>query len=130
MTLPPLSSYRNERDNLAGPEKGRTGNSGPAFSSNGHPLTRSQIKAMRFIQGFIYAKGWSPTYRTIGDGLGLKSTSGVHRLIKALVERGYISQDWVAYDYCEITILRTVPIPRIGKVPLQFIGLEEITWTI
>ena len=127
MTLPPPCSY-SERDNLA--EGAGRPETPSAFSFNGHPLTRSQIKAMRFIQGFIYAKGWSPTYRTIVNGLGLKSTSGVHRLIKALVERGYISQERVSYDYYEITVIRPVPIPRIGKAPLQFIPLEEITWTI
>lgn len=99
----------------------------PAFysASAGHPLTKAQLGAMRFIQGFIYAKGWSPTYRTIAAGLGLKSTSGIHRLVKALVERGYISQEWASHDYCEIIILRPVPVPRIGKTPLQFIPLEE-----
>lgn len=53
-------------------------------------LTERQRDAMLFVQGFIDRHGFSPTYDEIAAALGLKSKSGIHRLVYGLVERGYL----------------------------------------
>jgi SOS-response transcriptional repressor LexA len=89
-------------------------------------LTCRQMDAMRFIQGHVAAKGYSPNYREIMAGIGARSTSIIFRLVNALVERGYLWKDRKVYGYQELIILRPVSIPRIGRVPLQYIPLEAI----
>ena len=56
-----------------------------------HGLTKQQREAMDFIEGYIEDRGYSPTYREIATGLGLSSTSSVHRLMRHLTERGFVS---------------------------------------
>lgn len=53
--------------------------------------TPQMQKALDFIAGYIALKGYSPSYRDIADGLGLKSTNGAHRLVDSLRERGLVS---------------------------------------
>jgi len=54
-------------------------------------LTPRQREALNFIQSYSDERGYSPNYREIADGLGLAATSGVNRLVKGLVARGYIA---------------------------------------
>lgn len=51
-------------------------------------LTPRQSDALRFIGRFIAARGYSPSYDEIAQALGLRSKSGAHRMVCALVERG------------------------------------------
>lgn len=53
-------------------------------------LTRKQHDLLNFIHGQIRETGVSPSFEEMKDALGLKSKSGVHRLITALEERGFI----------------------------------------
>ncbi|MDP9056511.1 MAG: transcriptional repressor LexA [Pseudomonadota bacterium] len=53
-------------------------------------LTRKQHELVRFIQARLEATGVSPSFEEMKDALDLKSKSGVHRLISALEERGFI----------------------------------------
>jgi SOS-response transcriptional repressor LexA len=53
-------------------------------------LTRSQKECLAFIEGYIKQHDCPPSYDEIAEGLGLKSKSGVHRLVHALAERGHI----------------------------------------
>ena len=53
-------------------------------------MTPQQRRTRDFIHDFWEDKGYAPSYREIQAELGLKSVSGVARLIKALVERGYV----------------------------------------
>lgn len=53
-------------------------------------LTARQKAGLDFITSFIAEHDWSPSYREIGDSLGITSTSNVHFLVKRLVERGYL----------------------------------------
>lgn len=54
-------------------------------------LTRRQHDCLQFIEEFTAKHSISPSYYEIMLELGLKSKSGVYRLIHALEERGYIS---------------------------------------
>ena len=53
-------------------------------------LTRKQHELLRFIQNRLEESGVSPSFEEMKEALDLKSKSGVHRLISALEERGFI----------------------------------------
>lgn len=53
-------------------------------------LTRKQHELIRFIQVRLEETGVSPSFEEMKETLDLKSKSGVHRLISALEERGFI----------------------------------------
>lgn len=53
-------------------------------------LTRKQHELICFIQDRLAETGISPSFEEMKDALDLKSKSGVHRLISALEERGFV----------------------------------------
>jgi repressor LexA len=53
-------------------------------------LTAKQHELLRFIQQRFDDGGISPSFEEMKEALGLKSKSGIHRLISALVERGFL----------------------------------------
>ena len=53
-------------------------------------LTRKQHELLTYINGHLAQTGVSPSFEEMKDALELKSKSGVHRLISALEERGFI----------------------------------------
>lgn len=53
-------------------------------------LTRKQQELLIFIHDHLADSGVSPSFEEMKDALELKSKSGVHRLISALEERGFI----------------------------------------
>jgi len=53
-------------------------------------LTKKQKNLLLFINKRLRTSGISPSYEEMKDSLNLKSKSGIHRLISALEERGFI----------------------------------------
>jgi len=53
-------------------------------------LTKKQLELLRFIDREMKKRGVSPSFDEMKDALGLKSKSGIHRLITGLEERGFI----------------------------------------
>lgn len=53
-------------------------------------LTRKQYQLLMFIDASLKENGVSPSFDEMKDALGLKSKSGIHRLITGLEERGFI----------------------------------------
>lgn len=53
-------------------------------------LTKQQLKLLTLIRDRLEIDGVSPSYDEMKDALSLKSKSGIHRLICALEERGYL----------------------------------------
>ncbi|WP_414901989.1 transcriptional repressor LexA [Sphingomonas flavalba] len=53
-------------------------------------LTRKQHELICFIHDRLSEGGVSPSFEEMKEALELKSKSGVHRLVNALVERGYL----------------------------------------
>jgi repressor LexA len=53
-------------------------------------LTRKQHELLTYIHGKLAETGVSPSFEEMKDALELKSKSGVHRLISALEERGFL----------------------------------------
>ena len=53
-------------------------------------LTKKQKNLLLFINKKLRSSGVSPSYEEMKQSLNLKSKSGIHRLISALEERGFI----------------------------------------
>ena len=53
-------------------------------------LTRKQHELLMFIHERLKEAGVPPSFDEMKDALDLRSKSGIHRLIKALEERGFI----------------------------------------
>lgn len=56
-------------------------------------MTPLHHRALEFIRSYIETNGFSPSYVEIGASVGLKSKSGIHRVIICLVDRGYLKRE-------------------------------------
>src|ERR1700690_1231502 len=78
-------------------------------------LTKKQSELLRFIHERLQDAGVPPSFDEMKEALDLRSKSGIHRLIMALEERGFIRR--VANRARAIEVLRlpesaTVSTPR------------------
>ncbi len=55
-------------------------------------LTRKQHELLVFIDRHLRQTGFSPSFEEMKAALALKSKSGIHRLISALEERGFLAR--------------------------------------
>ena len=55
-------------------------------------LTRKQKELLLLIRDRLHADGVPPSFDEMKDALGLRSKSGIHRLITGLEERGFIKR--------------------------------------
>ena len=67
-------------------------------------LTSKQYELLTYIDGRIRKNGVSPSFEEMKDALNLKSKSGIHRLITALEERGFLKR--LAHRARAIEVLR------------------------
>lgn len=67
-------------------------------------LTRKQHELLQYLHRHLSSQGVSPSFDEMKDALGLKSKSGIHRLITGLEERGFIRR--LAHRARAIEILR------------------------
>ena len=67
-------------------------------------LTRKQLELLDFIQKRMERDGIPPSFEEMKDALDLRSKSGIHRLITALEERGFIRR--LAHRARAIEIIR------------------------
>ncbi len=80
-------------------------------------LTRKQHELLMFIHERIRETGVSPSFDEMKEALDLKSKSGIHRLITALEERGFIRR--IAHRARALEIVRlpdsAVPLSALGQ---------------
>ena len=55
-------------------------------------LTKKQYELLLYIDRHLKQTGFSPSFEEMKDALKLKSKSGIHRLITALEERGFLGR--------------------------------------
>ena len=55
-------------------------------------LTKKQKELLNYIQKFQSKNGVTPSYEEMNSSINLKSKSGIHRLILALEERGFVKR--------------------------------------
>jgi repressor LexA len=76
-------------------------------------LTRKQYELLRFISERLKESGVPPSFDEMKDALDLRSKSGIHRLITALEERGFIRRTPSVIE------------GTLGKVRSSSVGYED-----
>jgi repressor LexA len=83
-------------------------------------LTQKQRDLLLFINEYTQKTGLSPSFEEMKHGLDLKSKSGIHRLINALVERGFLERLPNKARALEVKKLpENMPQPRAAAAPLR-----------
>jgi repressor LexA len=77
-------------------------------------LTKKQLDLLEFISKRVARDGVPPSFEEMKDALDLRSKSGIHRLISALEERGFIRR--LAHRARAIEIVK-LPETLAGKQP-------------
>ena len=80
-------------------------------------LTRKQHELLIFIDKHLRETGFSPSFEEMKDALALKSKSGIHRLITALEERGFLKRRAHRARALEVTRLPENLSPRRAAAP-------------
>jgi repressor LexA len=85
-------------------------------------LTKKQHELLMFIHERIKESGVSPSFDEMKEALGLASKSGIHRLITALEERGFLRRLPHRARALEVTKLptqATATAPPKGRAPFK-----------
>ncbi|HVL30515.1 MAG TPA: transcriptional repressor LexA [Sphingomicrobium sp.] len=86
-------------------------------------LTAKQRELLQFIDARLKQSGVSPSFDEMREALDLKSKSGVHRLISALEERGFIRR-----LPNRARALEVLKVPEIAASPVaQALGARPVT---
>ncbi len=73
-------------------------------------LTSKQAALLRYIAGYQAAHGYSPSYREMCEGVGVRSNQRIFEMIEGLEERGAITR--LPRKARAVTINIPVPLPR------------------
>lgn len=89
-------------------------------------LSPRQRDVLDFIQASLSGAGTPPTYREIGDALGITSTNGVADHVKALIRKGYLRRAKPGVSVARGLVLTqraqarrrgsVVPVPVVGAI--------------
>jgi repressor LexA len=82
-------------------------------------LTRKQHELLMFIDRHLRETGFSPSFEEMKDMLQLRSKSGIHRLITALEERGFLTRRHHRARALEVIRLPNEVRPRLGAVAVD-----------
>src|SRR4051794_10004134 len=80
-------------------------------------LTRKQHELLIFIDRHLKATGFSPSFEEMKEALQLRSKSGIHRLISALEERGFLRRRHHRARALEVARLPNEPVERAEPQP-------------
>lgn len=84
-------------------------------------LTRKQHQLLLYIDSYLKRTGFSPSFDEMKEALDLRSKSGIHRLISALEERGFLRRHHHrarALEIVRLPITETTPVtPAPSPVP-------------
>lgn len=80
-------------------------------------LTRKQHELLIFIDRHLKATGFSPSFEEMKEALQLRSKSGIHRLISALEERGFLRRRHHRARALEVTRLPNDAMDRPESAP-------------
>ncbi|WP_145135793.1 transcriptional repressor LexA [Roseomonas gilardii] len=78
-------------------------------------LTRKQHELLVFIDRHLRQTGFSPSFEEMKEALNLRSKSGIHRLITALEERGFLKRR--AHRARALEVVRLPDSLAPGKTP-------------
>ncbi len=86
-------------------------------------LTRKQLELLDFIKSRMDADGIPPSFDEMKDALELRSKSGIHRLITALEERGFIRR--LAHRARALEIIKLPDVMERKPSPRDVLKREE-----
>jgi repressor LexA len=89
-------------------------------------LTKKQHELLLFIDERLKASGISPSFEEMKDALNLKSKSGIHRLINALVERQFIRRLPNRARALEVIRLADETTPRAAMTAVESSGANVV----
>jgi repressor LexA len=82
-------------------------------------LTKKQHELLRFIHDRLKEQGVPPSFDEMKDALDLRSKSGIHRLIMALEERGFIRRLPNRARALEVVKMPESSLPNLASMPGQ-----------
>lgn len=83
-------------------------------------LTKRQSEILDFIKSFVMDYDYAPSYREIGDAMGISSTATIHQHVQALKGKGFLRSD--ASEARSISLTKKVM--KLGKtIELPLVGL-------
>ncbi|GAC1345778.1 MAG: transcriptional repressor LexA [Acetobacteraceae bacterium] len=85
-------------------------------------LTRKQHELLIYIDRHLKATGFSPSFEEMKEALQLRSKSGIHRLISALEERGFLRRRHHRARALEVTRLPNEAMDRIEAEPVAAVA--------
>ncbi len=80
-------------------------------------LTRKQHELLTYIDRHLRDTGFSPSFDEMKAALNLRSKSGIHRLISALEERGFLQRRRHRARALEVLRLPEVPAKAVATTP-------------
>ena len=80
-------------------------------------LTRKQHELLIYVDNHLRTTGFSPSFEEMKDALNLRSKSGIHRLISALEERGFLRR-----HHHRARALEVVRLPEVMGQPMTAEG--------
>src|SRR3954463_15977780 len=80
-------------------------------------LTRKQYELLVYIDSHLKQTGFSPSFEEMKDALNLRSKSGIHRLISALEERGFLRRRHHRARALEVAPWPNDPMPQMEAAP-------------
>lgn len=100
------------------------------------PLTPKQQNVLTFVQSYYTKFGYAPTIAEICEGVGLSSTSTVHKHLKTLAEKGHLDampgrSRGISVKPEPIQQAACIEVPLLGRVTAGLpIEMNEIPETI
>ncbi|MBF0547544.1 MAG: transcriptional repressor LexA [Candidatus Riflebacteria bacterium] len=98
------------------------------------PLTPKQKQVLDYVQDFVLQNGYAPSISEICSGLGLSSTSTVHKHLQILGRKGYLDVMPRKSRWLQVksnVVSGAVEVPLIGMVAAGFpIEFCEVPSTI
>ncbi|HET9018713.1 MAG TPA: transcriptional repressor LexA [Acetobacteraceae bacterium] len=88
-------------------------------------LTRKQHELLTFIDRHLKATGFSPSFEEMKEALQLRSKSGIHRLISALEERGFLRRQHHRARALEVVRLPEDAVARAAAGGAAAVALAE-----
>ena len=89
-------------------------------------LTKKQKNLLLFINKKIRSTGVSPSYEEMKNSLNLKSKSGIHRLISALEERGFIKRLLTKQEHLKLLNYQKMQVHMIYLIVLLQVLLKAV----
>ncbi|APH59143.1 transcriptional repressor LexA [Granulibacter bethesdensis] len=93
-------------------------------------LTRKQYELLLLIDGHLRKTGFSPSFEEMKAALNLKSKSGIHRLISALEERGFLRRRHHrarALEVIRMPEAASMPVPKTAPSAPSFTSAPAFT---